>query len=254
MRTLKTVLCAGVAGLALWSVLSLRPVLAADEKPAAPAATNPPVVAEAAAKIDKSELVALKVELPKPLFTGTPKAPPPDTTVDKTTLGKSRGDFMVPKGVALVSEKKPVKMSDENPIIGSADLITDANKEGTDGNWVELGPGLQWVQIDLQKPTEIWAIVLWHYHAEPRIYRDVVVQVSDDPDFIQNVVTIFNNDHDNSSGLGLGKEREYFEAAEGKLIDGKATKARYVRCYSKGNTSDAQNHYIEAEVYGKPAK
>jgi len=48
---------------------------------------------------------------------------------------------------------------------------------------------------------------------------------------------------------------EYFEAAEGKLIDCKLTnkegvKGRYVRCYSKGSTADDQNHYTEVEVYG----
>ena len=118
----------------------------------------------------------------------------------------------------------------------------------------ELGPGLQWIQIDLKEKAEIFAVVMWHYHAEPRVYRDVVVQVADDPDFITNVRTVFNNDHDNSAGLGLGKDLEYFESDEGTLVDGKGEKARYVRLYSKGNTSDAQNHYIEVEVYGKPAK
>ena len=86
------------------------------------------------------------------------------------------------------------------------------------------------------------------------MYRDVVVQVSDDPDFISGVKTIFNNDQDNSAGLGIGKDREYFESDEGKLIDGAGVKGRYVRCYSKGNTSDAQNHYIEVEVWGKAGK
>ena len=79
----------------------------------------------------------------------------------------------------------------------------------------------------------------------------MVVQISDDPDFISNVKTIFNNDHDNSSGLGIGKDREYFESDEGKIMDAAGVKSRYVRCYSKGNTSDAQNHYIEVEVWGK---
>jgi hypothetical protein len=92
---------------------------------------------------------------------------------------------------------------------------------------------------------------MWHFHGEARVYRDVVVQVADDADFIKGVRTIFNNDRDNSSGLGLGKDREFFESAEGKLVNMKGVKARYVRLYSKGNTSDDQNHYTEVEVYGK---
>jgi hypothetical protein len=201
----------------------------------------------------KEERVELKLDLPKPLFVGTPKNLPPGTTVEKPT-GKARPPLMVPKGVELLSLKKPVKLSDDNPIAGRAEMITDGVKEGTDGNWVELGPGLQWVQVDLQRSAEIYAIVLWHYHAEARVYRDVVVQLADDPDFIENVRTVFNNDQDNSAGLGVGKDNEYFEMAEGKLIDAKGEKARYIRCYSKGSTSDEQNHYVEVEVHGRAQK
>jgi hypothetical protein len=199
------------------------------------------------------EKVELKLDLPKPMFVGTPKNVPQGTTVEKPT-GKPRPALMVPKGVELISRGKPVKMSDDNPVSGKAEMITDGIKEGQDGNWVELGSGLQWVQIDLQKPAEIYAIVIWHYHAEPRVYRDVVVQLADDPDFIENVRTVFNNDHDNSAGLGVGKDKEYFEMAEGKLIEVSGLKARYVRCYSKGSTADEQNHYIEVEVFAKAGK
>ena len=46
----------------------------------------------------------------------------------------------------------------------------------------------------------------------------------------------------------------YVETHKGELIDTKGTKARYVRLYSNGNSTDDLNHYIEVEVYGKPAK
>ena len=197
----------------------------------------------------KKDAVELKLELPKPIFQGTPKNVPAGTTVEKPT-GRPRAPLMVPKGTQLLSRDKPVKISDDNPVAGKADMVTDGSKEGADGNWLEMGPGLQWVQIDLGKPAEIAAIVLWHYHAEPRVYRDVVVQVADDADFIENVRTVFNNDQDNSAGLGLGKDNEYFELAEGKLIDAKGVTGRYVRCYTKGSTADEQNHCIEVEVHG----
>jgi len=53
-----------------------------------------------------------------------------------------------------------------------------------------------------------------------------------------------------------GKARHYTETNEGKLIDvlARGIKARYVRLYSNGNTSNDLNHYIEVEVYGKPVK
>jgi hypothetical protein len=91
------------------------------------------------------------------------------------------------------------------------------------------------------------------------VYRDVIVQISDDPAFKKDVTTVFNNDQDNSAKLGAGKDYEYFEAAEGKLIDCKLTtpggvKGRYVRCWSQGSTADDQNHYTEIEVYAVPGK
>jgi len=195
----------------------------------------------------------LPFKLPKPVFIGTPKNIPPGTTVQKST-GKARPPFMAPAGTTNVALEKEVTSSDEEPIIGEIEMITDGDKEATDGSYVELGPGLQWVQVDLEAPCEIYAVLFWHYHADPRVYRDVVVQVADDADFITNVRTIFNNDHDNSAGLGIGKDYEYFEVYEGQLVDAKGIKARFVRIYTKGSTANEQNHFIEIEVWGKSAK
>jgi len=192
----------------------------------------------------------LKLQLPKPMFIGTP------TNIKSPNLevvtGKSRGPFMVPVGTKRLSLKKLVRASDTQPVIGELDMITDGEKEGGDGYFVELGPGKQWVQIDLGAPYALHAILVWHYHSQARVYRDVVVQVSSDKDFLKGVQTIFNNDHDNTSGLGLGKDKEYIEVAEGRLFDPKGVKARYVRFQSNGNTTNDLNHYVEIEVYGTP--
>ena len=199
------------------------------------------------------DLVPLKLELPKPAFKGTPTQVPPGRNVEKPQVGP-RPPLMVPKGVKNVALHKPVTSSDPEPIIGSLKLVTDGDKEAKEGSYVELGPKLQWVQIDLQDKYQIAAVVVWHYHANARIYNDVVVQVANDPDFIDKVQTVFNNDHDNSSGLGMGDNKEYWETNEGKLIDAKGVVGRYVRLYSKGSSADDQNHYTEVEVYGLPAK
>lgn len=194
----------------------------------------------------------LKLQLPKPMFIGTP------TNIKSPNLevvtGKSRGPFMVPVGTKLLSAKRLVTSSDKQPVIGELDMVTDGEKDGGDGYFVELGPGKQWVQIDLGKSQALSAILAWHYHSQARVYRDVIVQVSDDKDFLKGVTTVYNNDHDNSSGLGIGKDKEYIEVAEGRLFDPKGVKARYVRMYSNGNTSNDLNHYVEIEVYGLPAK
>ena len=82
----------------------------------------------------------------------------------------------------------------------------------------------------------------------------MVVQVADDAAFKKNVRTVFNNDHDNTSGLGAGQDMNFVETAEGKLVDAKGSVARYVRLYSKGNNANELNHYVEVEVYGRLAK
>ena len=72
-------------------------------------------------------------------------------------------------------------------------------------------PGKQWVQIDLEKEANIYAVIVWHFHSQARVYLDVVVQVSDDPTFEKDVTTIFNNDSNNELGLGAGKDLAYIE-------------------------------------------
>lgn len=194
----------------------------------------------------------LKLKLPKPMFIGTP------TNIKSPNLepitGKSRPPFFVAKGTKLLSLKKPIQSSDTQPVIGELDMVDDGEKEGGDGYFIELGPGKQWVQVDLGASYALQAILAWHYHSQARVYRDVVVQVSDDKNFASGVTTVFNNDHDNSSKLGAGKDKEYIEVAEGRLFDPKGAKARYVRLYSNGNTTNDLNHYVEVEVYGTPAK
>ena len=199
-----------------------------------------------------SGLVPLDIKLPKPHFEGTPQ----NIRVPnlEAPLGRPRDPFYAPAGTKNVALGKPVTSTDPEPIIGEINYITDGDREATDGSYVELGPFKQSVTIDLEAEYEIYAILFWHYHKEARVYSDVVVQVTSDPDFITDVKTLFNNDIDNSSGLGIGNDMHYVETSEGKLIDAKSSRARYVRLYSQGNSSDVVNHYIEVEVFGKPAK
>jgi hypothetical protein len=196
--------------------------------------------------------VPLQLELPKPLFVGTPR-PIKLANLEQFSAGK-RPDFMVPAGTVLLSAGKPVTSSDEFPIIGELDFVTDGDKSGMDGSFVEFGPGVQWVQIDLGASSPLAAIVVWHFHSQARVYHDFVVQVSDDPAFKTGVTTLYNADDDNSAGLGAGKDLNYIESNQGRIVDAKGTPARYVRLYSNGNTSNELNHYCEVEVFGTPAK
>jgi hypothetical protein len=201
----------------------------------------------------KGDMEKLDIKLPRPMFIGTPKNIR-TANLEPSRKGKKRPPFFAPKGTANVAKGKSVTSSDMAPIIGELELVTDGDKAGSDGSYVELGPFKQYVQIDLKAKHAIHAIVVWHYHSQARVYRDVVVQVADDPDFIMNVKTVFNNDHDNSSGLGIGKDKEWIETNEGRLMDAKGVKSRYVRLYSNGSTSGEMNHYVEVEVHAQPVK
>jgi hypothetical protein len=195
--------------------------------------------------------VVLKTQLPPPLFVGTP-VPLNVPNLEPPMRGK-RPDFFVPAGTLNLARNKKVTSSDNDPDVGTLDMIVDGDKDGNEGSWVELGPGKQWVEIDLARRANIYAVLVWHFHSQPRVYRDVVVQVSDDPTFRSGVTTIFSNDFKNELGLGAGKNLNYIETYQGKLIDAKGVTGRYVRLYSNGNTSNKLNHYIEVEVWGKPA-
>ncbi len=198
------------------------------------------------------ELVPIELELPKPMFVGTPQ----NFRVAnlEKPLGRPRPPFLAPAGTTNVAFGKPVSSSDEMPIIGELDQLTDDDKDAADGSYVELGPFRQHVTIDLEATHTIYALVVWHYHKQARVYRDVVVQVSDDPDFVTGVTTIFNNDDDNSSGWGVGTDLHYVETSEGKLVDARGVQGRFVRLFSNGSTSNDLNHYIEVAVYGVSAE
>ena len=208
--------------------------------------------AQAPAPAAPGQLVPLPIQLPKPMFEGTPQ----NLTVPnlQKPLGRPREAFLAPAGVTNVTKGKKVTSSDMEPVIGELEQVTDGDKKGAEGSFVELGPGVQHVTIDLGTPHEVYAILFWHFHKTARVYFDVIVQVADDAAFKKNVRTLFNNDHDNTSGLGAGQDMNYVETAEGKLVDAKGSKARFVRLYSRGNNANELNHYVEVEVFGRPAK
>jgi len=195
-----------------------------------------------------ADTMPLKVEMPKPLFAGTPR---PISLSNLEPAGIKRPDIMVPAGTKLLSKGKPVDSSDKLPVIGELSYITDGDKTGIDGAYVELGPGTQWVQVDLGASAKIAAVAVWHFHSQARVYHDVVIQISDDKDFKKGVTTIFNTDDDNSSKLGKGTDKSYVETNNGRVVDAKGATGRYVRLYSNGNTSDELNHYCEVEVFGQ---
>ena len=170
-----------------------------------------------------------------------------------------RPAFMVPPGTKNLALHKLVTSGmEDQPIMGELEQITDGVKKSGEFDFVEMDPGLQWVQIDLGASRDIHAIVVWHFYKNPVIYKDVIVQVSDDPEFKTGVQTVFNNDHDDSAGLGKGNDTAYFARWWGELVDTRGedktgTKNRYVRVYSDGGYggADEPTRFVEIAVYGK---
>jgi hypothetical protein len=201
-------------------------------------------------QVSAQEVSRLKIAYPTPMYIGTPK----DLKVDRLEKEEdiSTPYLLVPQGTVNLALGKEVKCSDPYPILGEPGLITDGDKEAMDASYIELDVGPQHITIDLGEECTIFAVAVWHFHQKARVYFDVVVQVADDPDFTAGVTTLFNNDHDNSLGLGEGEDPHYLETNKGRLIDARGIIGRYVRLYSSGNTDNNMNHYTEVEVHGKP--
>jgi hypothetical protein len=211
-----------------------------------------PLKADDAQNANAQDLAPLILKLPAAKDAGTPKTIPAGSTVDLSA--KPPPLLLIPKDAVNVAPGKRITCSDKNATAGDLVKLTDGDKEAEESSILLLHKGLQWVQFDLGGPHETYAIVVWHAFDTPKIYRSVIVQMADDADFTVHVRTLFNNDRENSAGLGIGADRQYFESNQGKIIDAKGERARFVRLYSNGNSDSRMNEYTEVEIYGRPVK
>ncbi len=193
---------------------------------------------------------------PDAVTRATPMYPPDLRKPPHMRRKVKRPPFMVPPGTRNLALGRPVTSSTvDEPIIGELFQVTDGVKRSGEPDFVELDAGLQWVQIDLGMTARIYAIVVWHYYRDPVIYNDVIVQASDDPGFDSRAVTLFSNDHDDSSGLGKGTDTAYFARWWGEIVDARGkdrrgTPARYVRVYTGGGAAEEDTRFVEVAVYG----
>jgi len=223
--------------------LKIAAAAKAKEEAAAKAAAAKPVAAGQ---------VELKIDLPEQRIDGTPQPPKNEPNMETSKpKGYTRPAFYVPSGTINLAKGKTVTVSEE-PMVGELSQIVDGNAESTDETTLDLDFGPAWVVVDLGKECEIFAVLMWHRHSNIYVFHDVIVEVSSDPDFLTSNV-LFNNDHDGSlcKGHKKGTDKQYIETYEGKLIDAKGVKARYVRFWSNGNTVDDSNFWIEAMVFGR---
>ncbi len=201
---------------------------------------------------DTKDLKPLPIKFPEPTLRGTPEDVPVGPNIEPPPK-EDPAPFMAPANATNVALGKKVTSS-VKPFTGELSQVTDGKKEAFDSDAIEMRKGSQWVQLDLGRECKIYAIAIWHDHRYIQIARDVIVEVSDDPEFKTGVTTIYNNDADDSSKQGAGTNKEYFETKYGKVMDGKGTTARYLRAFSNGTSNTSLNCWQEIEVYGVPAQ
>jgi hypothetical protein len=217
---------------------------------------NTNTTGQASADLQKAAaLVPLKLKLPAPSLKWNGPLDFPIGPNIEPLRDKPREPFLVPARVTNLALGRPVTASVKTPLHGTFAMVTDGEKEAFDFDLVEIAGGMQWVQVDLEQEHEIYAIVVWHNHIWPEVFKkSVVVQAADDAGFAKNVGTLFNNDYENLAGLGAGTDKLYFENYDGKLIDAKGIKARHLRFYSNGSNKSPLNSYQEIEAWGLPVR
>jgi hypothetical protein len=125
--------------------------------------------------------VVLKTKLPPPLFVGTP-VPLNVPNLEPPTKGK-RPDFYGSRRHHQPGQEQEGHRQRQQSRRGHA---------GHDRRWRQgrqrrlMGGAWARQTMGADRPGEganIYAVLVWHFHSQARVYRDVVVQVSDDPTF-----------------------------------------------------------------------
>lgn len=196
--------------------------------------------------------ILIKPVFPKPVFMSGPWACnlPHLEKADTSNVIKQ---FYVPAGTSMVSVGKAVTAS-AIPLEGSSlAFLTDGDNSSDRGTVLVLPQGKQWVQIDLGQSMKVQKIHLWHAQSQRAdAYLDLVIQVSEEAAFRENVVTLFNADFDGSLGLGKGSDPAYVETNHGRVIEGGGVRARHVRLWSAGSYNNGFIRFAEAAVYASP--
>ena len=194
----------------------------------------------------------------------------PYVQLDPYPWDKPRPPIIVPEGCDTLLSSG-CEVTSNAPDIVPPDMLQDITDEKTvpdEAYDVEFRGGLQWIQVDLGSAKEIHAICIWHYFQgtglfNQRAYRDVVCRISNDPEFVDGVITVFNNDYDNSAGFGVGKDKEFAETPYGRPFAVDAVKGRYIRWYNSGYVHNSRgsgnsvyrgSHFTKIAIYGKQSR
>ncbi|NEW04977.1 hypothetical protein GK047_02955 [Paenibacillus sp. SYP-B3998] len=156
--------------------------------------------------------------------------------------------LLAPDASAASQNVAAGKVITSNATLTNKALATDGVSNDSN-SFAEAASGLKYIQIDFGASYSINKVNLWHYFSDGRTYKDVIVRLSSSSTFGSGTTTVFNNDTNNSAGLGTGTNAEYAETSAGKTITFNPVNARYLRIYSNGSSVNAYNHFVEVQAW-----
>lgn len=116
---------------------------------------------------------------------------------------------------------------------------TWANDGGSNGEYAYTQQnGLHYVQIDLGAVYTVDKVKVWHFAMDGRIYHKTRTQISVNGTTWTDIF---------SSTL----QTEYSETSAGRTYTFTPQSVRYVRDYLNGSTSNAEDHWVEIEAWGR---
>jgi len=88
-----------------------------------------------------------------------------------------------------------------------------------------------------RRKAEIYAVLIWHFHSQARVYAMLWCRSPMTPRFKSGVTTVFNSDFSTHLAFGAGKNCwNYVENLPGKLIDAKG---------SEGTLCSSRRHVLK---------
>lgn len=133
--------------------------------------------------------------------------------------------------------------STSSAVAGELAKITN----GDNNSWCDLGgSGPHEVTVDLGVVKTLRQIKVWGLFHNTRMYSDRIVRISENG---SDWYTIFNNDSDNSAGVGIGTHSEYIETQDGKVFTIPDINAQYIQVWSGDDNLGGNATLVEIEAF-----
>lgn len=160
------------------------------------------------------------------------------------------GEYIIGDGSENVALGKPVTFTiPTKSVFGSSDetFVTDGNFDPYNvyGTYADT---YGFAIVDLGQEYVIDKLIVKAFH--DWTFEDVVLQMALDKDFTQGVYTVFNNDTDNSVGVGAGSDGTYTESGSGHCFKFSPVTARYIRFHNHSvNGRENYSFWEEIQAY-----